>query len=335
MILFSCINLIVSVVMVYATVNNTKMYDSINSSQKDGLGCHPNHYSENWENWKIAKLACITKDYYAAEHPDTKILTPVLAGDWNTSVIDINEKKKSLEIYLQMELIWEDPRIRAHFLDYNEKHKLPLIRKDAPTYMWTPIFLSEVDNVKQVKYLYDPIMLSWIYLLSSNHDYVVNSSVFSKNTTLISAWMEWQVIIPCNFDFSNYPLDSQKCSLRMSLYDVNTTLRDLYAEYYEAEKIIEMNGFEIIKKLVDPVYGVFGPSMLYSDFGFDFEIRRITWPYLMQYYLPTFAIVIVASFSFVVPISAAPGRIGLVVTQFLTLTNLFIHQKVKRQLIKR
>ena len=229
-----------------------------------------------------------------------------------------------------MELIWEDPRIRAHFLDYNEMHKLPLIRKDAPPYMWTPIFLSEVENVRQVKYLYDPIMLSWVYLLSSDHNYVVNSTVFSKNTTLISAWMEWQVTIPCNFDFSNYPLDSQRCSLRMDLYDVNTTLRDLYGEYYESNEIIEMNGFEIIKKLVNTIHGDFGPSMQYSNFGFDFEIRRITWPYLMQYYLPCFAIVIVASFSFVVPISATPGRIGLVVTQFLTLTNLFIYQKVNK-----
>ena len=149
-------------------------------------------------------------------------------------------------------------------------------RRKVWKFIWTPIFQSEVENVKQVKYLYDPIMLSWVYLLSSGHNYVVNSSVFSKNTTLISAWMEWQVTIPCNFDFSNYPLDNQRCALRMSQYDVNTTLRDLYAEYDEPNKTIEMNGFEIMKKLVNTSYGSFGPSMQYSRFGFDFEIKRIT-----------------------------------------------------------
>ena len=118
--------------MVNASFNNTTRYSSDDILQSHGLGCNQGHYSGKWQTWRVTKLACITKDYLAAEHPDTNILTPVLAGDWNTSVIDINEKSKSLEIYLQMELIWEDPRIWAHFLDGNETHKLPLIRKDAP-----------------------------------------------------------------------------------------------------------------------------------------------------------------------------------------------------------
>ena len=40
------------------------------------------------------------------------------------------------------------------------------------------------------------------------------------------------------------------------------------------------------------------------------------------------AIVVVSFISFLVPLTAIPGRIALVVTQFLTLTNMFIHQMV-------
>ena len=41
------------------------------------------------------------------------------------------------------------------------------------------------------------------------------------------------------------------------------------------------------------------------------------------------AIVVVAQISFIIPMSAIPGRVALVVTQFLTLTNIFIHEMVR------
>ena len=45
-----------------------------------------------------------------------------------------------------------------------------------------------------------------------------------------------------------------------------------------------------------------------------------------MYYIPSILIVLVSEIGFVVPVTAIPGRIGLLVTQFLTLINLFIHQ---------
>ena len=51
-------------------------------------------------------------------------------------------------------------------------------------------------------------------------------------------------------------------------------------------------------------------------------------PFLYMYYLPCMAIVLVSQISFIIPLSSIPGRVALVVTQFLTLTNIFIHQTV-------
>ena len=134
----------------------------------------------------------------------------------------------------------------------------------------------------------------------------------------------------CNFDFSNYPLDDQNCNFRMVLYDVNVTFYDhLFMDYgFPALKEIEMQGFKITKTLVGSVYIDLDSFIPYSAFGIEFKIKRIIKPYLMQYYIPCFTIVVVSFLSFVVPISAIPGRVGLVVTQFLTLTTIFIHQKV-------
>ena len=58
------------------------------------------------------------------------------------------------------------------------------------------------------------------------------------------------------------------------------------------------------------------------------KMTRLGTSYMVEYYLPCIGIILVSEIGFVIPVTAIPGRIGLLVTQFLTLTNLFIHQMV-------
>ena len=62
--------------------------------------------------------------------------------------------------------------------------------------------------------------------------------------------------------------------------------------------------------------------------GLNITTERILRPYLLKYYIPCTTIVIMSQISFVIPLEALPGRVALVVTQFLTLTSLFIQQMV-------
>ena len=63
--------------------------------------------------------------------------------------------------------------------------------------------------------------------------------------------------------------------------------------------------------------------------GFDIRITRSLKPFILKYYIPCIAIVIMSQLSFLIPLDSLPGRVGLVVTQFLTLMSLFIQQMVK------
>ena len=54
-------------------------------------------------------------------------------------------------------------------------------------------------------------------------------------------------------------------------------------------------------------------------------------PYLYQIYLPCFAIVIVSMISFLIPLTAIPGRVTLIVTIFLTITHIFMKQLVRNK----
>jgi hypothetical protein len=62
--------------------------------------------------------------------------------------------------------------------------------------------------------------------------------------------------------------------------------------------------------------------------GLDISLKRVLRPYLLKYYVPCITIVILSQISFMIPLDALPGKVALVVTQFLTLTSLFIQQMV-------
>ena len=58
------------------------------------------------------------------------------------------------------------------------------------------------------------------------------------------------------------------------------------------------------------------------------EMKRRLLPFVIQYYLPCIAIIIVSLISFLISIESLPARVSLLVTQFLTLTNILIAQQV-------
>ena len=70
-----------------------------------------------------------------------------------------------------------------------------------------------------------------------------------------------------------------------------------------------------------------------NQVGIKITMQRVTTSFIMKYYVPCIAIVLVSEIGFIIPVTAIPGRVGLLVTQFLTLINLFIHQMVSKTLI--
>ena len=65
-----------------------------------------------------------------------------------------------------------------------------------------------------------------------------------------------------------------------------------------------------------------------QELGFIMTTKRYLQPFVMRYYLPSVAIVLISQTSFFVPPNVIPGRAGLLVTLFLTQTNIFMNQQV-------
>ena len=150
---------------------------------------------------------------------------------------------------------------------------------------------------------------------------------FHENTTYVQYRVEAKARVYCNFLLLRYPLDNQTCKFRFGSQadDVKFILYDPKNKFHQPRK------FEAVEFEFDLTY----PESFRSDksiddsiVGFDIKMQRIISSFIFKCYLPCIAIVVASSISFIVPLSAIPGRIALMVTQFLTLTNLFIYHMV-------
>ena len=118
-----------------------------------------------------------------------------------------------------------------------------------------------------------------------------------------------------------FPLDIQKCTLELSNED------DRRLRFHFSPKTIMDNKLTLMKDGFN-ITRTFKEGKNNTFVGFEIELERIISPYIYQYYVPCVAIVFVSQISFIIPPSSIPGRVGLLATLFLTLTNLFINHMV-------
>ena len=90
----------------------------------------------------------------------------------------------------------------------------------------------------------------------------------------------------------------------------------------------DTDGFRIKFKQMDPPNTTHSEYLYFTDVKVDIYLERQVRKYIYQYYIPCYTIVMASSFSFIIRFSAVPARVALVVTMFLTLTNIFINQMV-------
>ena len=135
--------------------------------------------------------------------------------------------------------------------------------------------------------------------------------------------MEALATIYCNFDFLNYPMDTQQCEFLMD-------------GAYPYPNIVDFT-FEL------GIFGVTNENANTDDFGIEImfkqninttginsviKLERKILPFLVKYYLPCIAIIIVSLHSFLISMDSIPARVGLLATQFLTLTSILIASQV-------
>ena len=274
------------------------------------FGCERGHVAVNSQNKKPVKGACVPMGYDVSQSPYPDSLSKIYTSFIDHTILSVEEADHTFTVELKSSSIWEDPRIQTTLKNKNSFLKLsPDVLMPS---VWLPTQILP-SNMKKFKPTLDPLLYVELrFFLDSR---------ISTSSTLINFTMAGRYTIYCDYDFKMFPFDTHICKLSFSSWDPDKLQPLLYdPENYSlhSKKNYKRAGFDVSIDFRNYTNGV----------GLNIQLKRLTLPYVLQYYLPCFSIVMISFISFIVPLSAIPGRIGLTVTQFLTLTNVFIHQMV-------
>ena len=306
--------------------------DKSDAELKTVFGCPDDDWDILKQNNLSIPNSCVETGYKANYPPINDGVLNLYTTFSHQKVLTVNEIDQTVTINIKESTTWEDRRIftsfsrNNSFFGYRNAIELSPLALHGAYPIWIPTWFLHIFNLKEWKSLFAPVFLSELGFMEDNP--------FNVNVTLVNASLEWKVTIFCNFDFEAFPFDTQTCPYRIRNSGsplIRNTLFDPEHKYHY-ERRYDACGFNVITELVGNDYLKGNQNESMDRIGFNITMKRIIQPYLFQYFLPCMAIVVVSFISFLVPLTAIPGRIALVVTQFLTLTNIFIHQMVSNML---
>ena len=289
------------------------------------FGCKP---PDNWKLIKddssdgFVKDVCLPRSYQINEPPEMDKATPVSVVFKNQKIGEINERKKYIALHIDIKSFWEDPRINARLV--HAEKPLPSTTKSSQS-IWTPLTHIGIKDVKELIFILDPVISRTALITGTRANKILSQEIFLPNATVAKAVFNVIIKFFCDFDFSNYPFDHQTCSFEMASEYISVTA---YDEDFvsKGQNQNEFGGYDVKQ---DVYHRTVNTSLgTYSLFGIKFSLKRQLHPYIYQYFLPSNVIVFTSFFSFIIPLTAVPGRVAIIVTQMLTLMSIFIHEMV-------
>ena len=155
------------------------------------------------------------------------------------------------------------------------------------------------------------------------------SSNQKKFDTAILFNFEARATVFCNFKFFSYPMDTQTCDFVMSsAYPFPNVIEFKLQETGFGTTFNSSNTDEF------ELYTTFNDIRLqivdrrFSGISCRLKMVRRLLPYILRYYLPCIAIVVLTMISFLLALNLIEARSTLLVTILLTLTNILMAQQV-------
>jgi hypothetical protein len=269
-----------------------------------------------------------------------------IAPDENTVVFtdfnyanfrEVDDKKMVITFDVLIGYFWRDNRIRKAFAFGVEP-----IREEHKNRIWKPSpYIANLKSYHQ-RSSENKIRLEQLSVfndpqVSRNLGYNV-----SETQALVAYRVETQIKLYCNFMFESYPMDTQKCLFSLGSSDLDTDRNVAFSLWMNGMPCFKYNDTRQIGHALQDFevetncYSTHGSSRTMRSLtssekdwvAFNITLKRILRPFLMKYYLPSAAIVISSQISFIIPMTAIPGRTALLATLFLAQINIFTTQQV-------
>lgn len=275
----------------------------------------------------IGENVCITEDYSVVTNFNESTRPHLGLVFYNIKVVNVDEKKREITLDFLALILWEDERIKVFFPPDVDFFDLPPVTTDLHASIWSPLTKVSVVNKRNQKYIQDPIVANLKLIRSELINRLYENISFSGNHPIVKSIINWSTSISCSFNFASFPFDKNTCHFVFRILDMDVSLGRSKRSLEGLVGISDVDGFKIEVNQTSPRSEYFN-DLSFTDVKLIITIQRQAPKYIYQYYIPCITIVIASSFSFIIPLSAIPGRVALIGTQFLTLTNIFMTQMV-------
>ena len=240
-------------------------------------------------------------------------------------VSNVNDKAQSISVSMYFGVSWFEPRLK--------------INESAED--WTEVKVGPIDEVnvspETLKYLWYPELEIYGLEKFTLHRVLKEMSGVRiiKNQT-IHYELRVVITISCQMTFDSYPLDSHSCPFQIGSY-YGTMKTVTCSSYYEFDENRQrsLQHFIDILPLGEEHKVVSLPSGKYAACGFSVKLDRMRMQNIIQVYLPSTMFVMVSWVSFLIKPEVVPGRMALLITLFLVLTNIFNGVKASAPVSKR
>ena len=266
----------------------------------------------------LSSLVCIPVGYLKGEVPEKPTLVKTRIEVNN--ILEVNDKKMRITLDFYQELIWIDNRIKTKLSPGGAS----VLNNDCINNIWMPdLWIKNLFDFKLLGVLKPTTGL--IITVDDPCDGAENCSetLNLKRNTLVTYNMEAQATIHCNFFFLSYPLDTQYCEFVMDGSYPYPNIVDLSFELGLFGVTNKNNNIDDFKVEID-----FQNNVNQTGIHSIIKLQRSVLPFVIKYYLPCIAIITVSLISFLISVDSTPARVGLLVTQFLTLINILIAMQV-------
>ena len=277
--------------------------------------CSTNNLEE-----KCSGKICIPSDYDRLNLPNPNEVNNINIEIFHLKFLKVNDNTCIIKTSFWFVMNWHDPRL---IKSANMDETYVVLEESFHESLWLPdIMIWDLENVHHRHFL--------------NKDKEVtfydNNSLSLATNILLETY--------CPMTFESYPIDDHICGIYFTSFGynnerMNLTLSNLH--FIEENNLLDYS-FDV--KTDYPT----GNFWNHSETGLNITLKRNMYKYVANYYVPTGLLVSISwvsfqdeknsasntvktnfQISFVIHQDAVPGRIGLLITIFLVLINIFIN----------
>ena len=258
---------------------------------------------------------CFVNDTYDKSQPSGPHPNYVNSHLWIHEIVDFNAEEQTITIFADFFVEWNDTRIQ---LKDSEDNWTEIDQELARSIYFPTLVFIKTKKVQEIK-----------QISSTNEQYFwhIGQHLELKKHLMIT--------LVCPLDFSHFPFDQHACNFTFRVSGSPAELvklKPIKVEYSQKTTVFGQDPiqgkswqipFDVELTSLEP-FDVVDIGYLYSHTGFTIRLKRNSLATLLgSFYVPTGLFALLSMTSYAIDPDVVPGRLGLLVTLFLIVTNVY------------